>query len=379
MEGRMHSPNRRGFTLIELLVVIAIIAVLIALLLPAVQSAREAARRAQCTNNLKQLGLAVHNYLSRTDVLPAHTLDNSQTWGWFASWTALLLPTMEQQPLYNALNFSMPMLELGFVSPYVGANTTVGLTTISTLLCPSESISKSPNFNAVEYAMSNYAGNYGGPANIRSCTGTIVPVQGSTIFGLMAFLGGSAPASAGPVRIASITDGTSNTALFSEHLVALGDGVFATTDPSVRPGSTQGKRGIFQISNAMVLDQGSVANALAFVNACKALPASTVATTDDAFGSQWLLSSDYATANNAYHHFMTPNSISCVGAGGFGVSDTGWGGVGGAVSATSNHPGGVNVGMADGSVRFIKDSIGLQTWWALGTRAGGEVISADAY
>ena len=121
----------------------------------------------------------------------------------------------------------------------------------------------------------------------------------------------------------------------------------------------------------MVLDQGSLTNALAFVNACKGLPASTVATTDDAFGSQWLLSSDYATANNAYHHFMTPNSISCVGTGSFGVSDTGWGGVGGAVSATSNHPGGVNVGMADGSVRFIKDSIGIQTWWALGMRCRG--------
>ena len=95
----MKSPSRRGFTLIELLVVIAIIAVLIALLLPAVQAAREAARRAQCVNNLKQLGLAVHNYISVNDVLPAHMRDNSSTWGWFAPWTAAILPNMEQQAL----------------------------------------------------------------------------------------------------------------------------------------------------------------------------------------------------------------------------------------------------------------------------------------
>src|SRR4051795_10507893 len=149
---RSAHRHRHGFTLIELLVVIAIIAVLIALLLPAVQAAREAARRAQCVNNLKQLGLAVHNYISQTDVLPAHTLDNSATWGWFAPWTAALLPSMEQQAMYNSLNFSMPMLELGFISPFVGANTTVGLSKINVLLCPSESITKTPSVAAVEYA-----------------------------------------------------------------------------------------------------------------------------------------------------------------------------------------------------------------------------------
>jgi prepilin-type N-terminal cleavage/methylation domain-containing protein/prepilin-type processing-associated H-X9-DG protein len=369
----------RGFTLIELLVVIAIIAVLIALLLPAVQSAREAARRAQCVNNLKQLGLAVHNYIARQDVVPAHTLDNSQTWGWFAPWTAMILPDIEQNPLYNALNFNVPMLELGFISPFYGANTTVGLASINILFCPSESLSKSPSFTNVEYAMSNYAGNYGGPAMIRSCNGTVIPVRNNLIFGLMGLLGSQVPISPGPVRLAGITDGTSNTALFSEHLLAYGNGVFAVTDPSVTPGGPNAKRGIFQTTFNVVLDQGSAVNAQAFVAACQSLPGGTLAVTDDAFGAQWLLSMDYAVANNAYTHVMPPNGLSCIGNPVFGISDQSWGGIGSATTATSNHPGGVNVGFADGSVRFIKNSVGLPTWWSLGSRNGGEVISSDQY
>ncbi len=111
-------PLRRGFTLIELLVVIAIIGVLIALLLPAVQSARESARRTQCINNLKQLGLAVQSYITQSNVLPAQTTQNAlivngkSNVQWWASWTAGLLPHIEQQPLYNALNFNLPMLEM---------------------------------------------------------------------------------------------------------------------------------------------------------------------------------------------------------------------------------------------------------------------------
>jgi prepilin-type N-terminal cleavage/methylation domain-containing protein/prepilin-type processing-associated H-X9-DG protein len=385
---------RRGFTLIELLVVISIIGVLIALLLPAVQSAREAARRTQCVNNLKQLGLAVQSYLTQLIYLPAQTVENTSvltkggtpTVQWWTSWTTSLLPHLEQQPMYNALNFNVPMLEMA--APLSGANTTVAMTPISTLLCPSESQQRTLSFafaaNASGYtgqfAVMNYACNYGGPAMIKSCSGTIVPnkVLNNLVFNVIAKAGETPPLTGGPVRIQNIIDGTSTTALLSEHLLANSN---LQAPIGVTPGGTAGKRGLFPVAINVVLDQASTANSLAFVTACKSLPVTTHSTFDGSFGAQWLMSSDFATANNAYTHVMTPNSSSCAGtpdATSY-ISNSTWGGIAAAITATSNHPGGVNVVFADGSVKFVKDSVNLQTWWAIGTRAGKEIVSGDAF
>ena len=165
-----------GFTLIELLVVIAIIAVLIALLLPAVQAAREAARRAQCTNNLKQLGLAVHNYHQAFQVIPLQTMYPAAadiSWGWSYGWSLGLLPHLEQNPMYNAFNFSTGLFGNSATANFASlGNTTVAYLQIGTLICPSDGNRRAP---AAPYGTTNYVGNMGGPGVVAAMTGTIVP------------------------------------------------------------------------------------------------------------------------------------------------------------------------------------------------------------
>jgi len=382
MSHTLRARGRGGFTLIELLVVIAIIAVLIALLLPAVQAAREAARRAQCINNIKQLGLAAHNYVSANNVYPCQTVQNTNQWAWEPSWAASILPNLEQTPVYNSINFNLPMLEIGFVTSNTfggRANSTSGLLALSTLLCPSESMTHEITFSGA-WGQSNYAGNYGGPGMISTCNGTMVPARGDLFV---------SSTNLGPVSIASVIDGTSNTALFSEHLLGYGAGLDDPTQSAAKAGSPFAKRSLFQINSiAPPQDLGlpGVAMAVSLMAACQSLPNGTAPSSDASFGSSWLFSQGYVTSNTSYTHFMTPNKYSCVGAesGFFGAqgnfsSDGANGGTTAAVTATSNHPGGVNIGFADGSVKFIKDSISYQTWWALGSRNGGEVVSSDAY
>jgi prepilin-type processing-associated H-X9-DG protein len=218
---------------------------------------------------------------------------------------------------------------------------------------------------------------------ITSCNGIIVPSKGDPFV--------SSPNLA-PVSIAAVTDGTSNTAMFSEHLLGAGNGLDGLVQGYVSPyvaGTLLAKRCLFQVSSVAPLpDKGAAGLPVAqqLVAACKSIPGGTVPVEDAGTGYAWMYTQGYDTMNISYSHVMTPNSYSCTGAesGWFGAqgnftSDSSGGGWLGASSATSNHPGGVNVGMGDGSVKFLKDSVSLQTWWGLGTRNQGEIISSDSY
>jgi prepilin-type N-terminal cleavage/methylation domain-containing protein/prepilin-type processing-associated H-X9-DG protein len=362
----MRKQSRRAFTLIELLVVIAIIAVLIALLLPAVQAAREAARRAQCVNNLKQIGLAVHNYVSQTNAFPpgAENYSNVGFWqSWPMGWAAVMLPGMEQVPMYNALNF--------IYGGWDNQNTTVTRSQVPTLVCPSED-KGAPSWPGTKI---NYVANMGGPAAIQAFTGVVVPLKGDNNgnSGAPTTLNGNC----GSFGTEGVTDGLSNSAMFSERLVAQ----FGWNAASpVFPGTKLALRFMFNTTMAVTDNLNSPAQALQFVQLCKSMPGTTSAYVGGSAqytGFMWNAGA-YNTneANSSYDHYNTPNGLSCMAS---NTQSTALGGYMDIITATSNHPGGVNVGFADGSVKFLKDSVSLQTWWALGTRNLGEIMSADSY
>jgi len=359
----VKTRRLRGFTLIELLVVIAIIAVLIALLLPAVQAAREAARRAQCVNNLKQLGLGVHNYISNNNCFPPlmanfglnGNLPANGSGEWPLGWAVALLPFTEQQSLYNSANYS------GGATNAMNQNT-VSVTKVNTLICPSESIAVGPWLAS---SWTNYAANFGGPASISGYSGPIVPMGNSTN-GTCACPVNS---NIGTTGLQSCTDGTSNTAMFCEKLMGLANSA------AISRGSPNANRVIFQVSISVTTDTGGMAQALSFYQLCQAVPSTSNSSGDSRWtGAAWDGSHSGTFRFNAYDHVMPPNNLSCQDGNAQSPGD-----VTDALTATSNHSGGVNVGMADGSVKFVKNSISYVTWWALGSRNLGEVIDASAY
>ncbi len=356
----MSHQTRRGFTLIELLVVIAIIGVLIALLLPAVQAAREAARRAQCTNNLKQIGLAIHNYHSVHDTFPMGASRTYSVPGTIYGWNnwsaqALMLPFMEQQALYNAANFNLAVWHASRTPAGYYGNLTVFNTRVSAFLCPSDGRAGVSNTNSYQASV--------GPTTLGSGMGNDAGTgQGS--MGLFTFHH--------CYGVRDCTDGTSNTVAFSE--VATGNQL--SNNPQARNGIV----GVSAPSGSVTLNAYSNAPAvLQFIQICDTTWKSGTPTSNfkNSLGTRWAMGSPSWTM---FCTIVPPNSRSpqtwgscrngCAGCGTDGSQ---------IVNASSLHSGGVNTAMGDGSVRFTKSSIQQRIWWGLGTRAGGEVISADQY
>jgi prepilin-type N-terminal cleavage/methylation domain-containing protein/prepilin-type processing-associated H-X9-DG protein len=366
--------RRRGFTLIELLVVIAIIAVLIALLLPAVQAAREAARRSQCLNNMKQIGLGVVNYHDTNGCYPPGALlhydpptpSGAVKNNWDCSQHARILPYMEAQPLYNAMNFMWGVFNDPVGTPI---NRTVTISKISTFVCPSGGQAgwtfqgataplgsyQAPGNSyfaswgsSLEFAANQSKGPPNGPFSYLGPNGHILAVR-------------------------DIRDGTSNTIGFGEWKIGTGvlstiavqDVVFMGSFPA---GTTRND-GTLNFPNPVL-----VKSFPAWLNQCAQAWKSTSARygKTPTLGETWMMGmpgyahGGFALPPNAKYPNCSTNASGTIESVG-------------TMNPSSFHPGGANVLMLDGSVKFLKDSTSQQTVWSIASMDQGEVVSADAY
>jgi prepilin-type N-terminal cleavage/methylation domain-containing protein/prepilin-type processing-associated H-X9-DG protein len=371
MVPRLSRPFTRGFTLIELLVVIAIIAVLIALLLPAVQAAREAARRSQCINNMKQIGIAMHNYHTAHDTFaqgyPGRTTTDQTLRGTWGSWSpqALMLGYLEQNALYNSCNFSIINKDNGSGA---ALNWTAYATRVASFLCPSSPlpIGNSDTFNGTGRRTGN---------NYFACTGSTLRFADNGPNGIHNSHQGPGAGDRN-VGIRDVVDGTSNTIAFgewrtgdfNEGKLSLQDVINGSSGNGVAwPGTGAQKDMAF---GAIQLIQ--------WLNQC-ALQAPATAVAGNWQGNMSYLGTDWAQGLFGYSlgnvlqppNSQYPNCRTCSWQGDWDCD--------GMYGLSSYHPGGGNVLMADGSVKFLKSTTNQTVIWALGSRDQGEVVSSDSY
>jgi prepilin-type processing-associated H-X9-DG protein len=345
------KQSRPGVTLIEMLVILAILAVVIALLVPAVQAAREAARRMECVNHLQQLGIAVHQYASSHRAIPPTAWSPGTGPGNNFGMKARLLPFLEQTAVYNTLNMGLRHDQ--------APNSTARTFSIRTFLCPSDA--NVPVGTIPVNGLARAIGYTSYPNNIGLLAAN---VEGGTFDGPAYQIGGDADADTeagsevgSAITVASIIDGLSSTAMFSEW---------------VRGKNRSDEMGRHQIYSSLLSDPAPKGTTAAILYSSCLDSARLV---DTRKGSDWL--DDDCGRGGGYSHIMTPNQKACVlrdlsSSNGLHPDRT-------LINASSYHPDGVNVLFMDGSVRFVKETVDRRSWWSIATRAGREFVDDAPY